>query len=94
MQPVVARLSGGAIIDSTMAQLLVRQLDDALVLALKQRAARSGRSAEAEHREILREALSSELQRPSFKLFLLDMPAVGEDEDFAAVRDLPRGPAL
>ena len=77
-----------------MAQLVVRQLDDELVLALKQRAARSGRSAEAEHREILREALGLELHRPSFKHFLLDMPAVGEDEDFASPRDLPREPAL
>jgi len=77
-----------------MAQLVVRQLDNELVLALKQRAARSGRSAEAEHREILREALGSELQHPSFKLFLLDMPAVGEDEDFVSPRDLPREPAL
>lgn len=77
-----------------MAQLVVRQLDDKLVLALKRRAARSGRSAEAEHREILREALAPELQRPSFKRFLLEMPAVGEDEDFVTPRDLPREPAL
>ena len=62
-------------INESRAQLVVRQLDDALVLALKQRAARSGRSAEAEHREILREPLASELQRPSFKRFLLEMPA-------------------
>ena len=40
-----------------MAQLIVRNLDDELVLRLKQRAAEHGRSAEAEHREILREAL-------------------------------------
>ncbi|HOU92673.1 MAG TPA: hypothetical protein PLU22_16585 [Polyangiaceae bacterium] len=73
-----------------MAQLVVRQLDEALVQALRQRAARSGRSAEAEHRESLREALSSELRRPSFKRFLLEIPAVGEDEDFVVVRDLPR----
>ena len=73
-----------------MAQLVVRQLDDDLVLALKRRAARSGRSAEAEHREILREALTSDLQHSSFKRFLLEMPSVGEDEDFVAPRDLPR----
>jgi plasmid stability protein len=83
-----------AINDSIMAQLVVRQLDDELVLALKQRAARSGRSAEAEHREILRQALASELRRPSFKQFLLEMPAVGEDADFASPRDRPREPAL
>lgn len=40
--------------------LHVRNLDDELVARLKRRAARHGRSAEAEHREILRQALSSE----------------------------------
>ena len=40
--------------------LSVRNLDDDLVARLKRRAARHGRSAEAEHREILRQALSSE----------------------------------
>ena len=87
-QPLALR-SQSAINDS-MAQLVVRQLDDDLVLALKRRAARAGRSAEAEHREILREALSSDLHHPSFKQFLLEMPGVGEDEDFVAPRDLPR----
>ena len=40
--------------------LSVRNLDDDLVARLKRRAARHGRSAEEEHREILRQALSSE----------------------------------
>lgn len=40
-----------------MAQLLVRDIPRALVLALKERAAAHGRSAEAEHRLILEEAL-------------------------------------
>jgi plasmid stability protein len=40
-----------------MAQLTVRNIDDHLVRALKQRAAAHGRSAEAEHRAILRNAL-------------------------------------
>jgi plasmid stability protein len=40
------------------------------VSALKRRAARLGRSAEAEHQEILREALAGELTCPSFKRFL------------------------
>ena len=40
-----------------MGQLTVRNLDDAVVAALKARAARHGRSAEAEHRLILRKAL-------------------------------------
>lgn len=46
--------------------LHVRNLDDDLVVKLKHRAARNGRSAEAEHREILRQALSSEME-PSFE---------------------------
>ncbi|MGH6950368.1 MAG: FitA-like ribbon-helix-helix domain-containing protein [Vitreimonas sp.] len=45
--------------------LHVRNLDDDLVARLKRRAARHGRSAEAEHREILRQALSAEPE-PSF----------------------------
>ncbi len=42
-----------------MAQLLVRNLDDALIARLRARAARNGRSVEAEHREILRAALAA-----------------------------------
>jgi antitoxin FitA len=49
-----------------MAQLVVRNLDEELVLRLKLRAAEHGRSAEAEHREILRQALAAEPRR-SFK---------------------------
>jgi plasmid stability protein len=45
-----------------MASLHVRNLDDELVARLKRRAARHGRSAEAEHREILRQALAGELE--------------------------------
>ncbi len=41
-----------------MGQLIVRNLDDTLVDALKVRATAHGRSAEAEHREILRQALA------------------------------------
>jgi plasmid stability protein len=40
--------------------LNVRNLDDELIRRLKRRAARHGRSAEAEHREILRQALAAE----------------------------------
>ncbi len=40
-----------------MSQLTVRKVSAQLVRTLKQRAAAHGRSAEAEHREILREAL-------------------------------------
>jgi len=40
-----------------MGQLIVRGLDDRLIQALKQRAARSGRSAEAEHLALLEQSL-------------------------------------
>ena len=42
-----------------MAQLIVRNLDSEIVKRLKLRAVKSGRSVEAEHREILREALTA-----------------------------------
>jgi len=45
--------------------LHVRNLDDDLIAKLKMRAARHGRSAEAEHREILRQALANEAE-PGF----------------------------
>lgn len=38
--------------------LSVRNIDDALILGLKRRAARHGRSTEAEVREILRQAVT------------------------------------
>ena len=41
-----------------MAQLLVRNISDALAKTLKQRAAEHGVSAEEEHRRILQEALA------------------------------------
>lgn len=72
-----------------MAQLIVRNLEDDVVQALKERAGQHGRSAEAEHREILRQALAPE---PSIdpKTVLLEMPDVGDDADFERARDLPR----
>lgn len=42
--------------------LEVRNLNDDLILRLKRRAARHGRSVEDEHREILRQALSVEVE--------------------------------
>jgi antitoxin FitA len=71
-------------------QLIVRNVDDGLVVALRRRATRHGRSAEAEHREILRDALRGDLERASFKHALATMPDVGNDDDFTFERDLPR----
>jgi plasmid stability protein len=45
--------------------LHVRNVDDEIVARLKRRAARHGRSMEAEHREILRQALTAEVE-PNF----------------------------
>lgn len=73
-----------------MAQLIVRNIDDDLVRLLKLRAAERGRSAEAEHREILREALQPQRDPKTFDRFLLEMPNVGEDGDFERIRDTGR----
>lgn len=69
-----------------MSTLLVRGLDDALVLALKQRAAANGRSTEAEHRAILQEVLQQTPRRP-FAAVLASMPDVGLDSDFERQQD-------
>ena len=73
-----------------MAQLIVRNLDDDIVRRLKIEAARSGRSAEAEHREILRRALRPDLPGKSLKELLLAMPDLGDDTDFARLDDAGR----
>jgi antitoxin FitA len=63
-------------------QLIVRNLEEEVVRELKLRAARHGLSAEAEHREILREALLPAKDRRSLKEHLLAMPMGGEDDSF------------
>ncbi len=52
--------------------LHVRNVDDALIRRLKRRAARHGRSTEAEHREILRQALAAEIE-PSFETLAAEL---------------------
>ncbi len=64
-----------------MANLVVRNVDEEIVKALKARAGRLGHSAEAEHRNIL----ANTLLRPKKKTFaevLASMPNVGNDTDF------------
>ena len=58
-----------------MPQLLVRNLDRRVVTALKARAASRGRSAEAEHRAILEQALLGAPPQQDFKAFLRSIPA-------------------
>lgn len=67
-----------------MANLVVRNLDEDIVRALKQRAAEHGRSAEAEHRAILEAALIK-TRRRSLAEVLASMPDVGCDEDFERI---------
>ena len=73
-----------------MTQLIVRNLEEEVVRELKLRAARHGRSAEAEHREILREVLVHAKGNRSLKELLLAMPQVGEDADFERLPDRGR----
>jgi antitoxin FitA len=75
---------------SGVAQLLVRNIEAEVVRELKLRAASHGRSAEEEHREILREALRNRGPETSLKQLLLEMPNVGEDLDFERPRDFGR----
>ena len=72
-----------------MAQLIVRDIPQQVVIRLKQRAARRGHSAEAEHREILKQALPSP-RVPSLKAMLGAIPNVGRDADFERPRRLGR----
>lgn len=69
-----------------MSSLIVRNVDDAIIQALKSRAARHGRSAEAEHRALLADALLN-TRRRSLAQVLATMPDVGEDADFARVQE-------
>jgi plasmid stability protein len=69
-----------------MAQLIVRNLEKEIVKELKLRAAQHGRSAEEEHREILRVALRPG-SRTTLKELLAAMPAAGVDADFERVPD-------
>jgi plasmid stability protein len=69
-----------------MANLIVRNVDERIVRALKSRAGKHGRSAEAEHRELLAAALLKSRRKP-FAEVLASMPNVGKDADFARIDD-------
>ncbi len=70
-----------------MANLVVRNIDETIVKALKERAGRSGHSAEAEHRLILARALIQP-RKKSFAEFLATIPNVGKDSDFERVQEV------
>jgi antitoxin FitA len=69
--------------------LHVRNLDDDLIARLKRRAARHGRSTEAEHREILRQALASEVE-PSFDTLAAELRKLTRRQDQTPSEDLLR----
>jgi len=82
------------LVEDAVAQLIVRNLEDELVRELKLRAATHGRSAEEEHRQILRRALRPDATRSSLKELLSAMPDVGEDRDFERADDRGRNVEL
>jgi antitoxin FitA len=69
-----------------MANLIVRNVDDAIANALKVQASQHGVSAEAQHRRILEQALLRP-KKKSFLEALSEIPNVGFDADFARVQD-------
>lgn len=71
------------------ASLHVRNVDDNLIIRLKRRAARHGRSAEAEHREILRQALSAEVE-PAFEEIAAKLRHMTKGRKHILVEDLLR----
>ena len=77
-----------------MSQLVVRNVDPEVVRALKLRAAARGRSAEAEHREILRQALAGPHPSRTLKETLLAMPDVGTDRELVPRRGKARAVKL
>ncbi len=69
-----------------MANLMVRNVDEAVVKALKARAGKRGSSAEAEHRRILAQALRKP-RKKTFAQVLVQIPNVGKDSDFKRIED-------
>ncbi|MBT3215181.1 MAG: DNA-binding protein [Deltaproteobacteria bacterium] len=70
-----------------MPNLLVRNIDEGVVSALKMRAGQNGISAEAEHRAILENALMKP-RKKSFAEILGSIPNVGNDMDFERIQDV------
>lgn len=72
-----------------MASLHVRNIPDEIVRKLKLRAARHGRSTEAEHREILRQAVGTE-QADSFEELAARLRKLTEGRTLTPSEDLIR----
>ncbi|WP_257266707.1 DNA-binding protein [Endozoicomonas sp. ONNA2] len=69
-----------------MANLIVRNIDEKIVEALKAQAAKNGLSAEAEYRRIL-ESVLLKPKKKSFAEALKSIPNVGNDDDFERLED-------
>jgi len=69
-----------------MPSLVVRNIDNEIVQALKARAGDHGVSAEAEHRKIL-ELVLLKPKRKSFAEALTAIPDVGIDSDFERIEN-------
>ena len=69
-----------------MANLIVRNIDEAIVKALKLRASQHGVSAEAEHRKILEQVLIKPPRKHLAEVLSL-IPNVGNDSDFERVQN-------
>jgi plasmid stability protein len=72
-----------------MPSISVRNLDDDLIARLKRRAARRGHSAEAEVRDILRQALSAEAE-PSFDDLAAELRALTAGRHHTPAEQLQR----
>jgi antitoxin FitA len=90
---VISLLSSFRVEGKHVPDLLVRGVDEAIVKALKERAGAHGRSAEAEHREILAEALARPRRRSLAEL-LASIPDVGTDADFERTVSEGRAPRV
>jgi antitoxin FitA len=87
VNPFTDTIASGTLRERPMANLIVRNVDEAIANALKVQASQHGISAEAEHRQILAQALLRP-QKKSFYEALRQIPDVGTDADFARVQDL------
>jgi plasmid stability protein len=86
MPSLIAMMAGSCVMP---ANLSVRNLDDDLMTRLKWRAARHGRSAEAEVREILAQALAVETE-PSFDDLAAQVRALTAGRPYTPAEDLLR----
>ncbi|MFA5942038.1 MAG: hypothetical protein WC809_22025 [Sinimarinibacterium sp.] len=81
MNSVITVMLASAETPDMATDLIVRNVDKDVVFALKRAAATHGRSAEAEHRKILRAALMRPARRALAEV-LANMPNIGTEADF------------